>query len=517
MTGEGTEGSATHDEGTPEGHDPQRSHEFSTAGRNAVKLAVSLTITWTVALFIRFPVPRLLGPERFGLLNFSENFAATFFSVIDLGVSTYIFREIPLRPAHASDFWGGLLVVRIALSALLFVAMAGTLAVSHHTLETQITVVIFGLAQFVITYTASVSALLHAASKVNRLAIANVVSKLVWGGALVGVLFFSRSLPLLAAPLLAAELLKLAVLYPEAKRALTLRFRLDMGVTKAVLIACLPFFISGGAINIGGRLNVAVLEFVIPDKREVGWFGAAQNLASLTMLLSPLFSWVLLPLLARARARSEEEVFAILRRTIEGLLVLVIPLTLLTGLGADRWIRLAFHSAYDEAAMSLRVLAFGFILIYLAMALSTLLIMTGHSWSVSMISLASVPCRPVLVFLLAVPCARHFGPGGGALGAGIAEIATSVGIVAAHFIPIGARALDRRLLTVGGKSMLVAAVVIALDRTILRHLGWSRLALDTVAYVVLALAIGAVKIGEMIRVIKTLRSRAAAGPAAGPV
>jgi O-antigen/teichoic acid export membrane protein len=492
-------------------HPPQRSHEFATAGRNAVKLALSLTITWTVAFFIRFPLPRILGPERFGQLNFAENFSATFFTIIDLGIGTYIFREIPLRPRHASDFWGGLLVVRVAASALLFVAMAATLAVSHHTFEMQVAVFVFGVGQFVTTYSTSVAALLHAATRVNRLAIANVASKLVWGVGLGAALFFSRALPVLALPLVASELLKLIVLYPEARRALKLDFRVDMAVTKAVLLACLPFFISGSAINIGGRLNVAVLEFVTPDKREVGWFAASQTLAGLTLLLSPLFSWVLMPLLARARARSEEEVFEILRRTIEGLLVTVIPLTLVASLGADFWVRLAFRSAYDPAALSLRFLAFGFILIYLAIALSTLLIMTGHSWSVSMISLGSVPFRPLLVAILAVPCARRFGPGGGALGAALAEIVTSVGIVAAHFIPIGTRALDRRLLLAGGKSLAVGCIVTVLDRTLMAHLGPTRLVVDLLVYVVLALGVGAVRISEILRVIRSLRAVRKAG------
>ncbi len=484
-----------------------RSQEFATAGRNAIKLALSLTITWTVAFFIRFPIPRVLGPERFGQLNFAENFSATFFSVVDLGVSTYIFREIPLRPQHASEFWGGLLVVRAALSAVLFAAMGATLAGSHHSLEIQITVLVFGLAQFVMAYSTTVGALLNAVTLVDRMAIANVASKFVWGAGLAAALYFTRSLPMLAFALLASEALRLAVIYPEARRALGLRFRIDMAVTKAVLIASLPFFISGGAINIGGRLNVAVLEFVIHDKREVGWFGASQNLASLTMLLSPLLSWVLMPLLARAKARSEEEVFEILRRTIEGLLVVVIPMTLIASLGADFWVRLAFGRGYDESALSLRFLAFGFILIYLAIALSTLLIMTGHSWSVSMISLGSVPLRPILVTILATPCARHFGAGGGALGAALAEIITSIAIVAAHFIPIGGRALDRRLLVAGGKSLAVAALVTVLDRAVLVRLGPVRLVIDGALYTGAALGLGAVKVGEITRTIRMLRAR----------
>jgi O-antigen/teichoic acid export membrane protein len=487
---------------------PPPAQEFAVAGRNAVKLALSLIITWTVAFFIRFPVPRVLGPARFGELNFAENFAATFFTVVELGVNTYIYKEISVRPRHASDFWGGVNVARFILSAVLFVAMAGTLAATHHSLEVQIAVVIFGLAQLAQTSGGSLSGMLTAVARVNNIATSGVLSKLLWGAGLGAALFWWPSLPLLALPLLVSELARFAVLNWEARRVLQLKFRVDLVETKAVLLASLPYLVAGGAVVIGGRLNVAVLEFVTPDKREVGWFGASQNLAGLTMMLAPLVSWVLMPLLARAKARSEQELYEILRRTIEGLLVLIIPMTLIASLGADFWVRLAYRAPYAEAALSLRFLAYGFILIYLAMMLSTLLVMTGHGWSVSMISIGAIPVRPVLVALLAGPCARRFGPGGAALGAALAEIVASVGIVAAHFIPIGTRAFDRRLLLVAGKSLAVAACVIVLDHWVFASRSdVIRLALDASVYVGLALAVRAVKISEAVRIVRGLRKK----------
>jgi O-antigen/teichoic acid export membrane protein len=315
--------------------------------------------------------------------------------------------------------------------------------------------------------------------------------------------------------MLASEIVRVAVLYWEARHALKLEFRIDLAATKAVLLASLPYLVSGGAVNIGGRLNIAVLEFVTPDKREVGWFGAAQNLASLTMMLAPLVTWVLMPLLARAKARSEEELFRIVRRSIEGLLVLVIPMTLIASLGAEFWIRLAFRAPFGEATPSLRLLAYGFILIYLAIMLSTLLVIMGRGWSVSMISIAAIPFRPLLVAVLAAPCARWIGPGGAALGASIAEVGTSVGIVAAHFIPLGTRAIDRRLLVVAGKSVAVAAIVILLDRWLHGQMhdlhgrmhDVARLSFDLAAYVALALAFGVAKAADVLRIVRSLRHR----------
>src|SRR5919205_1560282 len=89
---------------------------------NALKLGGSLIGTWTVALAIRFALPRQLGPDQYGVYNFAEAFAASFFVLTTLGIETYVQQEIPLRRDHASDFFGGILAVRVALAvALVFV------------------------------------------------------------------------------------------------------------------------------------------------------------------------------------------------------------------------------------------------------------------------------------------------------------------------------------------------------------------------------------------------------------
>jgi O-antigen/teichoic acid export membrane protein len=488
-----------------------RVQEFRTAGRNAVKLFVALMLTWTVGMFVKFLPARYLGPGRFGELNFAEATSNSFFAFIDLGITTYMLREIPVRPKHASDFWGGLLVVRIAISILLYGAMALSLATAHASRELQLTAAVYCLANFAMTYSTSVGGLLQAMTQVDRLAVSNVLSKVLFGVAtavaLAAMKYVPYSLPILALPLLLSEAAKIAILYPEASRAVKLEFRVDAAATKVALLGSLPFFISNSAINLGGTLNATVLGFVIHDYRELGYFRAAQNLASLTMFLSPLLQWVLMPLLARAKTRSVDEVYAIVRRTNEGLVLLVTPITLLASLGASLWVHLAYKDQYDNAVIVLQVWSLGFVLIYLAMTLSTLLVMTGHSWSVSAISLGSLPVRPLLVWLLSPVFARHWGLGGAALGGAVSDLLTTVGIVIVHFIPLGWKAIDRRFLMTFVKTVVVAVGVIALDWYALQRFGYVRLVVDMVAYVVFVFLIGAAKVKEVVHLVRELVAR----------
>ena len=80
---------------------------------NALKLGTSLVATLAIAITMRFLMPRLLGPTNFGTLSYADGFTATFFVAISLGAEAYVRKEVSVRPAHASDFLGGTLVLRV--------------------------------------------------------------------------------------------------------------------------------------------------------------------------------------------------------------------------------------------------------------------------------------------------------------------------------------------------------------------------------------------------------------------
>jgi hypothetical protein len=128
-----------------------------------------------------------------------------------------------------------------------------------------------------------------------------------------------------------------------------------------------------------------------------------------------------------------------------------------------------------------------------------------RSWSLTMISAISAPLTPALVFFL-VPLGRHwFGTGGQAAGAAAAVIVSESCVVVMCFYKVGARAVDRRSLVVMGKTLGAAVAVIVLDH-FQRHLGHVRLVVDMVAYAAIVLAVGALRIGDVIAAVRTMLS-----------
>lgn len=479
-------------------HETRR--DLSVALRNAVKLGSSLLATWAVGLVVSFAVPRALGPARFGILYYAESLTGAVFVVCGLGIDTYIQKAVSIRPKHASDFFGTTLLVRMLLSAIVLAGMFLYQRAGNGTVETVAAVMMYGLTQVLLTLNASLSALLQSATKVGRLAISNVLSKFLWGGGVLMALHFHAAVWVVILPLFATELLKAGVLAYVVRREIDLELTFNVAATRAVLKESRPFFVNTAAFTVGSMLDGAMMKH-LATAEELGWYGGAKRIAALALLLSPLVSWILMPLLTRARARSDDEFFEVLRRATEAVLVGAIPATMLLSVGADIWIHILYGSAYDPAVASLRVLAPSFVLTYVAVLLSTALILFDRAWPVTLVSIGSLALQPFLITFMVPFGARHFGTGGAGLGNAIVFSFLELFSVVGFAIYLGRRAVDGRCVYAIGGSLFAFAAVALLDRYV-QTLGPARIVVDAIAYTVLIFVTGAVRVRDVRAVLQ---------------
>src|SRR5690606_18439106 len=140
----------------------------------------SLLFTWSIGLALRLYIPRYLGPDRFGVLNFADAFAATAFVLLDLGITTYVRKQIAVRPQHASDFVGGVLVFRLGRVLLLYLGVEIILRVTSRSEEGRHLIYCFRIAPFFVVGSSMSIPLLQPSGNVNEMSLMSIVSKRVW-------------------------------------------------------------------------------------------------------------------------------------------------------------------------------------------------------------------------------------------------------------------------------------------------------------------------------------------------
>jgi O-antigen/teichoic acid export membrane protein len=456
---------------------------------NALKLGASLLVTWSVALAIRFLLPRHLGPEQFGLYSFGESLAVTFFVLATLGIETYVEKEIPLRPAHATDFFAGIFALRLLFGAVLIPAMVGLLELGGRSGELQRIAALFGVGQLFCVTNATLSALLHARGTVDGLAWTNVFSKLGWGTGIALALSGGLGLPGAAAAFAVAEAGRTAALWMLCRTHLGLRLRLSRAAIRDVLARSVPFFLTTLATTLYSRIDLTLVAF-LTGNTEAGWYGLSSNLSQLGLLFTPLIASVLLPLFARARARSTEELQNLLGQALQLIVALATPVSLFLSLGAPEWVGLVGGEAFLPAAASLRLLGPGFVCTYVAMLAASCLNLLDQPWVVTRACLWGLLINPLIIVALVRPCAHWLGPGGAGAAAAFASLATEAFVTAVMLRKLGSWILTPRATRMLRLTMAVCAAV-ALADLAWSGLGPSRLALDSALYLALAWATGA--------------------------
>lgn len=479
--------------------------------QNALKLGASLMFTWGIALAMRFWLPRHLGPSLFGTLSFADAFAAMFFVVLTLGVDPYIRKEVSVRPAHASDFFGGTFVLRIGMSVLIMAIMAVVMHFMKTAPEVRNVVYIFAVAQFFVTANATLSALLHAQGSVDGMSMLAIATKIIWALGVVLSIFTGAGLVGIALAFLLSEAIETVVLFGLAGKHLGLVFRVDRSATKAVIISSLPHYLNLFAITAYGKLDMTILTMASASSREVGWYAAASAIAGFALLITPLIGWVLMPTLARAAARSHEELLLRVRRSTELILSVAIPASLFVVLGSDLGIKLLFGDAFAPAGLALRILAPTFVVTYVAIVFAITLIMLERAWTLVVISLAGLVVNIGLNVLLVPITLARLGEGGGGAGCALSMLGTEIVVTTAMASVVGKGAIDRQTLSMVAKSLGACALVLVVDRLSMR-LGWARLALDAVVYAMVVIATGALRPGEIMGVVRdALRARKSGG------
>lgn len=479
--------------------------------KNAFTLGGALVCTWSIGLAMRVVIPRHLGPTLFGELNWSDAFTATFFVVLGLGVDQYIRKEVAVRPEIASEFWGGVSVVRVVVTGGIFAAIWAIVRASHRSADLTVTVFLYALTQFVVTSNLTLGAMLHAKGRVRGMSALSVVTKVIWAVGVMAAIMARTGLWGYGVAYFVSEAVEVFVLTWLAHRHLDLVFRIDAKATRHVLLRSLPYSVTGIATAAYGTLGVSLLEFTAGSK-EVGLYGAAWTVASLTLLATPILGWVLTPMLARAASRSRTELLEHVCRSMELILTIALPVSLLINLGADVWIVAVFGAPFASATITLRVLSTMFVLTYMAIIYSTALIMLERAWTLTWISVGGLIVNGLLNLLLVGHFATALGEGGGAAGCGAATLLTEVVVCVGMGVATGPGAFDRRSVVMLLKSLAVYAIVLGVHVALIPLHSW-RLAVDGVLYAVLAIAIGALRPKEMISTVREAMQARTPAPA----
>lgn len=502
------------------------SNDVLVAVRNLAKLGGSLGMTLAIGFVIRPLLRRWLGPDAFGPLDTADGFTATFFIILTLGVDGYIRKEIPIRPGHANDFFASIFLLRIALTVPIFIAMQAVMIFFNWPREVQVLVWILGCTQFVQMMNFSFAALLQAHTTVDGLSVINVCSKVAWALASLTGVYLGYGINAVALALLLSESVKAIVCLGLCRKHFQLSFAsFGWGPAKIIVLATMPFYLNTVFHTVYNKLDVVLLRQITEGRlgiaaanQETGWYGAAAGLGGLSMLLVPLLGGVMMPLLARARESDPIEYNRLIKRSLELVLTVAIPISFALCIGADVLIRIMIGDAYAPATLALRLLSPVYLFIYVSIISAVVLQLEEKAWTLAVMSLVGLFVNVIANLVLIGPAIDRYGASFGGAACALVQILTEAGVAITMVAMMGRRSLDGRTLKMVVKTAVVCAGVLALDLTLRDRVpqlpGLLRMVINGLAYLTGVIATGAVNPGEMLAFARQAFRRKSAAPAA---
>lgn len=390
-------------------------HGFQAIIGNMGWLFMDKFLRMGAGLFVGAWIARYLGPDQFGLLNFSIAFAALFGAFATLGLDGIVVRELVRNVERQNEIMGSAFVLKLIGGAITLLTCLLAILLMHGREALMLWLVGLSAAAF---FFQSVNVIdFYFQAKVQS---RNTV--MAANGAFILITLVKIFLVLTTAPLITfawaafAEAALTAAFFIVAYRAnhhRMLDWRYDGLVARELLKDSWPLLFAGIAVLLYMRLDVVMLQQMAGD-REVGIYAAATRISEVWYFLPAVIVASVSPSIIKSHGTDPGLYIRKLQRLYFLMAWSAIGLSLPISLASEWIVKLLYGIQFKEAGPVLAIHLWASVAVFLGVASSQHLLIEQQQKISFYRTLIGVICNIVLNLLLI--------PRLGAMGAAIATV-----------------------------------------------------------------------------------------------
>jgi O-antigen/teichoic acid export membrane protein len=428
--------------------------------RGIAALMVSQGFTWFSAAVITFTMPRYLGSANLGLYSFAVAVFGLAELTADLGIGTYVNRQVARSPASAPRLVTAALASRFALG----LAAAAVLGASFHVLSRDpvLTLTIDVLCVNVLVDSfAMIGSTLNGLFQIKWIAAAQAVNKLVVAALVVVALRAGYGAPGVAVASLGGAVVSHVINGGALLRIVRPALQVDLRLCRELIVGGLPFFVMSAALVVYSQIDTVMLAGLTTPS-TVGWYNAALRIIAIPGFVPVIVMAVTFPALSGA-ARDKERFAGIAHRSIQVILLATVPIGVGMVLLPDRLTEFfRYPSDFSHSWPLIVLLALGMPLIGVDMVIGAALVASDRQWAWTRVGIAAAILNPLVNFAAIPYTAWRFG--NGAVGAAAVTSLTEL-----FMLVMGVRLLPPGTL---GRSTLIAAARVLVTCLPLAGVAW---------------------------------------------
>ncbi len=368
-----------------------------------------------IAFAVGIWLARHLGTAQFGQLNYATAFVGLFLAIAEIGLTGIVVRELVKRPADAPILLGSAFVMQLVGGLLAITAIFS--AINWLQPEDPIARALVGVYSFTLVFRATDVVRNWFESQVLSKYVVWVENSILTVGAGVRVVLILKDASLLSfvwlsvleSLLIASGLLSLYQIKTKGLR----RWRANYPTMQRLWRESWPLMLAGLAVMLYMRVDVVMLQSMSGD-HEVGLYSAASKISEIMYFIPGVIVSSLSPTLVGLHATDHLQFERRLRQLYFVLAWLAIAFSVLLSLGATPLVELLFGHQFAAAAPVLAIHAWANVAVFLGVASSQYLVISGLQRFAFIRTLIGLVCN-VLLNLILIP--QH-----GAAGAAMATV-----------------------------------------------------------------------------------------------
>lgn len=326
-----------------------RNSAYMFAG-NVFKKAVSFVITILVA--------RYLGVEDYGKLSFAIGFVALFTIFTDFGAQTLINREIARNKEKVNRYVSNTILLKIGLSAVLFIILKAAMAILSYERQTQNLVYLAAGVQVIQSLGNPFGAAFRGYEKLQYSAITismQIVFKLLLALIIIGT---GKGIKELLIAYIFAEVLgfvsNFTFYHTKIRR---FGFEWDWNFAKEIFRKSIPFGVAALFMVLYDKIDITMLSKMVqnPDM-VIGGYSAAYNLLWAFEFIPISIGAAVYPYASKAYLHAKEKFKKVFEKLFAYYFYLTIPLGVGTTILATDIMRMLYGEEYLFASLALQIL-----------------------------------------------------------------------------------------------------------------------------------------------------------------
>ena len=390
--------------------------------KNTSWLSISQIITSVCAFIWTIIIARYLGVSDYGIVSFAISFTGIIGIFMDIGMSTYITREIAKHKHLLSKYLSNVFLFKILLAALLFLISGLILFYLGYNQLTIIITLIFSIEMVFMTMVGLFNGIFQAFEKLKYQSIGTILNSsflllgiLITIGLDLGVLFIAVSYTI-------GYFIYFSYMFIEYVRKFGFpKFEVDVPFIKEVVLGSIPFGLTNFFYSIYFSIDIVMLSYLTGDY-ATGIYKSAYNIINVFTTFFVVYQGVIFPVMSKFFAESKDLLKSSYELSVKYLLLIIIPISVGVFFYARPLVDIIYSNQYSLASTPVQILIWTVSFLFINGAASILLNAIDKEKTVTKVYIIAALFNVALNFIL-IP---HMSYDGAAIATVASEILITV-------------------------------------------------------------------------------------------